>query len=286
MLICKPWLLATTWSNFSAMYWYLSQLEGQWSKLIKTVILTDRVIGEGNAIGRVRPSVCFRLTSDVDYCVLMGHGHSSPGIESQGLWLGFGLAGVVTRSVWPRSLTRVDREFVFCCAVRTSPFSTLFRFSVGASSAFRAERRGPAGLREPGGGAPLSAADVERRASGVIKSRFSSSGYSSYCCRGLVCSSSPLQTRAHLAATARRAAGTNELCRTHSNDSSKANWVSSAWVWRRFELTLGHIACIALMRPVATDGAAWSVCVLVTTAGLRKRRLNHSRTDSRGPKER
>ena len=136
------------------------------------------------------------------------------------------------------------------------------------------------------GGGPLSAADVERRASGVIKSRFSSSGYSSYCCRGLVCSSSPLQTRTHLAATARRAAGTNELCRTHSNDSSKANRVSSAWVWRRFELTLGHIACIALMRPVATDGEAWSVCVLVTTAGLRKRQLNRSGTDSRGPKER
>jgi len=41
--------------------------------------LTDRVSGGGNAIGRVRPSV-FLHSLNVDFCMRIGHGHSSQGI--------------------------------------------------------------------------------------------------------------------------------------------------------------------------------------------------------------
>jgi len=41
--------------------------------------LTDRVSEGGNAIGRVRPSV-FLHSLNVDFCMRIGHGHSSQGI--------------------------------------------------------------------------------------------------------------------------------------------------------------------------------------------------------------
>jgi len=41
--------------------------------------LTDRVSGGGNAIGRVRPSV-FLHSLNLDFCMRIGHGHSSQGI--------------------------------------------------------------------------------------------------------------------------------------------------------------------------------------------------------------
>ena len=47
-------------------------------------ITTDRVSGEGNAIGRVRPSVCFHSRLTLIFCTFVNHDDSSPGIESQG----------------------------------------------------------------------------------------------------------------------------------------------------------------------------------------------------------
>jgi len=53
-------------------------------------MITNGVSGKGNAIGRVRPSVRLfplylseQLTVGHVFCMCMGHGHSSPGIESQ-----------------------------------------------------------------------------------------------------------------------------------------------------------------------------------------------------------
>ena len=37
---------------------------------------TDRVSGEGSAIGRVRPFLLNQLTFDLDFCVCMGHDHN------------------------------------------------------------------------------------------------------------------------------------------------------------------------------------------------------------------
>jgi len=46
---------------------------------------TDRVSGEGSAIGRVRPFLLNQLTFDLDFCVCMGDDHNrwGGGIESQ-----------------------------------------------------------------------------------------------------------------------------------------------------------------------------------------------------------
>jgi len=53
------------------------------------VLTTDRVSGESNALGRVRPSVrpFLLLTfepTDLHFCTRMGHDYTSPEIESQG----------------------------------------------------------------------------------------------------------------------------------------------------------------------------------------------------------
>ena len=85
-------------------------------------ITTDRVSGEGNAIGRVRPSVCFHSRLTLIFCTFVNHDDSSPGIESQGhrsMWsvrVSLRLAKMATRSVRPRSWIEGNLFYSFTSA--------------------------------------------------------------------------------------------------------------------------------------------------------------------------
>ena len=59
---------------------------------------SQRFRGEGNAIGRVRPTSVSIQFLNLDVLLCVGHEHCSQGIDSQGQgqWLGLGLARIVT----------------------------------------------------------------------------------------------------------------------------------------------------------------------------------------------
>ena len=94
-------------------------------------ITTDRVSGEGNAIGRVRPSVCFHSRLTLIFCTFVNHDDSSPGIESQGhrsMWtvrVSLRLAKMATRSVRPRSWIEGNLFYSFTSAAAVFAFTAI-----------------------------------------------------------------------------------------------------------------------------------------------------------------